>query len=174
MQQITKIRDLPDKCMFFGYGSLMFASGTLNRGMSHKYVDDEFFPATATGLKRGVFAEWVINPKLTHAYYGAAISPNDEIFGALFKIHSKADLIALLDDEYASPVIVEDVPMYELWDITDCFSGVYDGTSQKLTLVCKERKPIPENFVQDYLEFVYGNLPDRWKEDFLLTGGIKA
>jgi hypothetical protein len=173
MHKITKIRDLPDKCMFFGYGSLMFAAGTRNRDMKHIYTDEEFFPATAVGLKRGLFAEWVISPKKKHAYYGAAISRDSEIFGALFTIHSKDDLIALLDDEYASPVIVDDVPMYELWDITDCFSGVYAGTMQKLTLICKERKPVPENFIPEYLEFVYDNIPNRWIEDFLLTGGVK-
>ena len=167
------MKQLPEKCMFFGYGSLMFAAGLRDRGMKHIYTDEELLPVTAYGLERSMSAEWVINPRMVHRYYGICVKADAEVFGVLLRIHSKADLIALLDDEYAAPVIMEYEPVYTLWDISDCFGPLHTGDTPKLALLCKPRKDNPELYAPDYVEYVYEHLPDRWKADFLLTGGKK-
>lgn len=172
MFEITKVKQLPEKCLFFGYGSLMFPKGINDRGLSTKYSREDIHAATILGFKRGMSAEWVINPRMTHTYYGIHEDLDKEVFGVLFMLHSKTDLITLLEDEYASPVIDDD-PMYRLFDVSDKFGSMDTGVLPKLTLVCKGRKNKPETYAPNYVEFVYVNMPDRYRKDFLRTGGIK-
>lgn len=173
MHEITKIEDLPEKCMFFGYGSLMYPRGINGRGMRYQYTDLDIFPAVLKGFRRSMSAEWV-NPRFVHRYYSAAKVADAQILGVLFNVESKRDLIALLDDEYASPVIVGDKPMYNLYDISDRFDVKYTGKVPKLILLCDEKEDDPSLYAPGYVKSVYRNIPDRWKEDFVLTGGIKV
>jgi len=173
MKQIMKMAELPNKCMMFGYGSLMSADGLRGRGMKHAYTNEELFAVHAKGLKRSMSAEWRKDPRPPFRYYSVHPDPNSKVFGTLFNIHFREDLIALLANEYASPVINDDRPMYEVWDISDCFPSGFDSSGPTFTLMSKELKDNPEFYAPGYVKYVYARLPDRWKEEFLLTGGKK-
>jgi len=80
----------------FGYGSLMYPNGINGRGMKHKYIWEDLFPAEIVGYSRGMFAAY---GHLT--YYGIMEDNNKIINGVLIPIFSKKDLDALWLNEGA-------------------------------------------------------------------------
>jgi hypothetical protein len=173
MKQIMKMAELPHECMVFGYGSLMSTDGLRGRGMKRVYTNEELFPVHAKGLRRSMSAEWRRDPWPPRRYYSVSPDPSSVVFGTLFTIRYRLDLIALLTNEYASPIITDDRPTYEVWDISDCLPSIFSGNGPALTLMSKELKDNPAFYAPGYVKYVYDRLPGKWKEPFLLTGGKK-
>ena len=61
MKEIMTMAELPEECLFFGYGSLMYYFGINGRGLNHKYrSNEELTPATIKGIKRSMSAEVIV------------------------------------------------------------------------------------------------------------------
>ena len=172
MFEITNLFDLPEKCMFFGYGSLMYYHGINGRGMLHTYrSNDELFPVLVKGLKRSMSAEAVVNIHGTLArFYSVDINKNSKVFGMLFDVHTLHDLQALLTNEGARPIYNNG--HYHLYDISDCFDKRYCGDLPKLTLVCSEKEDRPDLYYPGYVDLVYNNLSIKYRRAFLETEGV--
>jgi len=172
MKEIENVNELPEECLFFGYGSLMYYHGINGRGLIHFYrSNDELIPTVVPGLKRSMSAEVVVDYYGNKArFYSVSKNKKEKVFGMLFKIHSLYDLKALLRNEGARPV--HQYGHYRLFDIT---SNVKLGKNNKLhvfTLICKELKDKPEIYYPGYVETVYNSIPLKYRKEFLKTGGV--
>jgi len=168
MSIITKIKDLPNKCLFFGYGSLMFPEGINGRGLKHIYrTQNELIPITIKGLKRSMSAEVYIRGYAAR-FYSVERNVNSKVFGMLFKIHSKNDLIALLINEGAKPL--NKYGCYKTDNITKLVNS-----KQKLpilTLTAPEIKDNPKLYYPGYISYVFNGIRKKYRDEFLKTGGI--
>ena len=169
MKRITRTYQLPNKCLFFGYGSLMYYNGINGRGLKHKYKsNNELIPTMAKGLKRSMSAEVNLLFRAAVRFYSIDKNPKSKVFGMLFKIHSLFDLVALLKNEGARPIRKDGV--YHLYDISDCINN---NTELKVfSLLCKEKQDKPSIYYPDYVKTVFNNIPTKYKKAFLDTGGV--
>lgn len=163
----TSVKELPKTCMFFGYGSLMYAKGINGRGMRHIYTDDELIPYKISGLRRSMSAEVsVLGSKAR--FYSVYPVNDDQVFGMLFKMYTYNDLIALLTSEKAQPVYKKGV--YKLCDITDYCDK--NNNLRIFTLICKELKDNPAIYYPGYVSKVYNSIPVEFRNVFVQTGGV--
>ncbi len=179
MFKINESTQLPKKCMFFGYGSLMYPDGINGRGMRHIYKSyDELLPITINGLKRSMSCEVVMNLINTvihvisphrYRYYSINFNNASKVFGMLFEVHDKRDLKKLLSNENAQPIHSNGV--YSTYDITDMVTN-YKSKLPILTLVCKELKDKPSLYAPGYVETVFYNIPKKFRHAFMYTGGL--
>jgi hypothetical protein len=170
MPKTIPYENLPSECMFFGYGSLMFYQGINGRGLRHIYrSNDELIPITVKGLKRSMSAEIPVTPITRSRFYSVAINQNEKVFGMLFKVHSKHDLVALLLNEGAEPVFLGGC--YTVYDISD-LTHKYAGNLPVLTLMCPELPDDKSLYHPGYIDYVFKGIPKKYKEEFLKTGGL--
>lgn len=175
MHEITKIKELPAKYLFFGYGSLMYLSGINGRGLRHRYVkSNELIPITVKGLRRSMSAEYHYAKTMAVRFYSVYPVKESATFGVLFKIHSLFDLYTLLKNTFSSPVIPSSFnPLYSLYDISTNVPNKYRHGLHVFTLVCEEKEDRPDLYHSGYVKEVYENIPRQWRKRFLKTGGIK-
>jgi hypothetical protein len=170
MKLINDINNLPNKCLFFGYGSLMYYSGINGRGLKHVYKsNDELIPYNVKGLKRSMSAEIMLKKGILYRFYSIERNKNNNVFGMLFKIHSLYDLKALLFNESANPVTPYS-PLYNALDISD-------KVESDLPVITLEAKELPDNkklYYPLYVETVYKNIPNQYKDSFLNSGGLSC
>ena len=172
MKEIKSKYDLPEECLFFGYGSLMYHFGINGRGLLHKYrSNDELIPTVAKGLKRSMSAEVPVNHYGDLArFYSVSKCKESSVFGMLFKIHSAYDIRALLLNEGARPVYK--LGCYHLFDITSQIKMAEGNAMKVFTLICNELPDKPDIYYPGYVERVYNGIPTKYRKEFLKTGGV--
>ncbi len=172
MKEIKNSQDLPEECLFFGYGSLMYYSGINNRGLLHTYrSNDELIPTTAKGLKRSMSAEVVVSHQGDKArFYSVSKCKKSKVFGMLFKVHSKYDMRALLLNEGARPV--HRYGHYHLFDITTQIKMGKDNNMRVFTLICDELPDDPSIYYPGYIKRVFNGIPIKYRDAFLSTDGL--
>jgi len=174
---LHELFELPEKILFFGYGSLMSGDGINGRGLYKLFADKDVTPATVKNLKRGLTAEYAG----VH-YYGTYPKKGATTLGVVFEV-DYADLIALLFNEYAYPLIpYYSDPMYGILDVTDSI----DIDTKGLPVLALINQPAGENILLKnklkdkrtlaYVTYCYEacqHLGEAFVENFLKTGGVK-
>lgn len=164
-----------DKVMFFGYGSLLYPEGINGRGMQYRYKVPDLKEVVVKGFRRSMSA------LVFTAYYGIHVDRNAFLNGCIFKIHSLYDLIALLRNEGASPVVSgRQYPngscVYKTIDITDTIPEKAREGLPVITLLCDKLIVNPMEYNWHYIRRVYKGVEQHRSEDFLNdflnTGGI--
>lgn len=146
-------------CYFFGFGSLLFPAGYLNRRLKHppnilhNYYELKFH-------KRGMFGIWKTHKKL-HSYFGMIEDPNSSVVGAVAPIMSLEDLRRLLLNEGALASRRCPTPVYQ-WKMVGKFRDKPLITLISNSLIAKDYLKVRP--AHRYLEYVFSRCDQKYKE----------
>lgn len=164
-----------------GYGSLLYSSGWMQRGMGRVPSKADLTECTVKGYERGPYGIYYpVGRK--HKHYGIhfyGVVPNDSCFfnGVLVKIHSMRDWINLMVTECIAGMT--DNYNYRCVDVTDSIRGVKLGKNKVVHMVVNEPHnksdwqmcgPAPR-YYDRVATGVRRERSDKFKRMFYSTGG---